>query len=190
MLTSGDAVASRNQTSTYSPSPTPFDCSNPDPECYEYVDIPLQRWGAGTCMHAKAISCFDERCDCARNSTTCRKECICFPECQRQFPPCDCGAQCTESCPCKVYKHTCTARCSCISPCCGFLLLPRLFVGISKVKGAGKGLFTMDMIQANQFLGNYEGPTVSADEITDRSREFAISQGSSPFLLVVVRTRC
>lgn len=92
---------------------------------------------------------------------------------------CSCDDGCRTDCPCKRYNHECsTTQRGCKGSC-----LPKkfgnVFVALSQIPKAGKGLFALRFIESGTVIGEYTGPLVSREEITDRGREFGIYTGES-----------
>jgi hypothetical protein len=135
-----------------------------------------QKWPE-TCQH-EGFCDANSKCDCRLNQAPCRPDCLCSPECKRRFPPCHCQGPCVD-CECIEYGRECDPSiCDCYR--CGNdfanLSLPRLGVWKSSLPGAEKGLFAMQEIKSDTFLGYYYGDRVDIDDAVVPQEQARITQ--------------
>ncbi|POV99383.1 hypothetical protein PSTT_13826, partial [Puccinia striiformis] len=121
------------------------------------------------CTHGG--KCFDnEHCDCHGLNTYCDRFCRCPEDCPRRYPGCSCVMNCDEKCPCVMRSRECDPLiCGCPTRkstkdrCSNFWWLPR------KSKIAGLGVFAGEPISTGDYLGEYTGVLLRADEIEIQS---------------------
>jgi hypothetical protein len=119
-----------------------------------------QKWPE-ICQHEGPCDA-NSKCYCYLNEAPCRPDCFCEDKCKRRFPSCRCEGPCL-NCECIEYGRECDPGfCQCHK--CGNdfanVSLPRLGVWKSSLPGAQKGLFAMQDIKKNTFLGFYYGERV------------------------------
>ncbi|KAK8253954.1 hypothetical protein IWZ00DRAFT_213292 [Phyllosticta capitalensis] len=146
------------------------------------------------CNHAG--SCEDAQCSCYRNEVTCEKSCGCSKSCQRRFSGCSCSQQrktCWNNpkCPCFHLARECDPdvclRCGAIElldpvnrgcglddkELCQNVKIQRgskklTLMGTSTIEDAGFGLYAAEDIRAGDYIGEYTGELISAEEMVRR----------------------
>ncbi|CAJ0764025.1 5367_t:CDS:10, partial [Entrophospora sp. SA101] len=129
----------------------------------------------------------DKSCPCFKANVSCEKYCFCDPDCIRRFSGCDChstgGGICLDTnCHCFNSGRECDPdRCRCPASKCSheppencknMPILKGCFkhtlVGISNV--SGWGLYVMEYVNKNDYLGEYVGELISQKEAERRGR--------------------
>ncbi|KAH9462316.1 hypothetical protein Pst134EB_006221 [Puccinia striiformis f. sp. tritici] len=169
-------------------SPRGPDWRSPSPDV-SHLDIqPVDTDGYVPCTHGG--KCFDnEHCDCHGLNTYCDRFCRCPEDCPRRYPGCSCVMNCDEKCPCVIRSRECDPLiCGCPTRkstkdrCSNFLVATkkkRTFVGPSKI--AGLGVFAGEPISTGDYLGEYTGVLLRADEIEIQSVITSLSKSSYLF---------
>ena len=146
------------------------------------VRRPQHQPSLGRCDHDGDC---EKTCDCVANKTFCQPTCKCYDTCPRKRVACDCK-KCDERCLCQIFEHECTSDCTC-SNCKNKydnLKYPSLRVKESKLKNAGKGLFTNQHIAKDALVGEYIGELVDdryRRSSTDYISRMAVSKSEHTF---------
>ncbi|RDW75865.1 hypothetical protein BP5796_06686 [Coleophoma crateriformis] len=143
------------------------------------------------CIHSGPCQ---KGCPCFEANLLCEANCLCSDECQRTFTGCSChskGLNCaSEICICIQMNRECGAECSscgaverldpankyneglflhgCQNVALQRAVAKRLFVGESKIKGAGYGLFIGETAKKGDFIGEYVGEDITWSEVARR----------------------
>jgi hypothetical protein len=147
---------------------------------------PMSQLYSDICDHPGP--CATENCACFKNEAPCRPACSCGPDCRRQFQRCRCNGAC-KRCSCRRLGWACIPNeCSC-SNCSNVYATvpPKLAVCRSSIFRGGKGLFALQTINKETYIGDYTGNRVAISAATGSSSNprvtlFDISAGEDTLI--------